>query len=101
VSQSDDRQDKPSSVSNHFNVPCRHRLSGAALIPCGAWPRRMCAANAAAYCGEITVKAFLKRVGSEYPPPRVSDGRRLLWLRDDLDRALMPTAYPMDAAEDL
>lgn len=36
-----------------------------------------------------------------YPPPRVSDGRRLLWLRDDLDRALLPTAYPTDAAEDL
>jgi len=56
---------------------------------------------AAGYCGETTAEAFLKRVGKEYPKPRVCEGRRRLWLRDDLDRAIMPTAYPVDAAEDL
>jgi hypothetical protein len=52
---------------------------------------------AAGYCGEPTVEAFLKRVGSEYPQPRIKEGRRRLWLRDDLDRAIVPG----DLAEDL
>jgi hypothetical protein len=58
---------------------------------------------AAAYCGETTVEAFLKRVGGEYPHPRVSEGRRKLWLRDDLDQAILPAdlAQVRDAAEDL
>jgi len=50
----------------------------------------MSAELAAAYCGETTVEAFVKRVGSEYPLPRVSEGRRRLWLRDDLDQAILP-----------
>ena len=45
---------------------------------------------AAGYCGEPTVDAFLKRVGRDYPQPRVNDGRRRLWLRDDLDAAILP-----------
>ena len=57
-----------------------------AIIPAGSWPRRMPAAIAAGYCGELTVEAFLKRVGTEYPQPRVKEGKRQLWLRDDLDR---------------
>ena len=72
-----------------------------AIIPAGSWPRRMPAAIAAAYCGEPTVEAFLKRVGSEYPQPRVKEGRRQLWLRDDLDRAIAPEIVPGDLAEDL
>jgi hypothetical protein len=59
-----------------------------AVIPAGAWPRRMPADYAAGYCGEPSAEAFLKRVGSEYPQPKVNDGRRKLWLRDDLDRAI-------------
>jgi hypothetical protein len=55
---------------------------------------------AAAYCGEPTVEAFLKRVGSEYPRPRVKEGRRQLWLRDDLDRAIAPDIALGDLAED-
>ncbi len=43
---------------------------------------------AAGYCGEPSAEAFLRRVGSEYPQPRVNDGKRRLWLRDDLDRAI-------------
>ena len=61
----------------------------------------MSSAMAAAYCGELTVEAFLKRVGSEYPRPRVKEGRRQLWLRDDLDRAIVPDLVPGDLAEDL
>lgn len=63
-------------------------MTRAAIIPAGAWPRRMPAAFAAGYCGEPSVEAFLDRVGSEYPQPRVNEGRRRLWLRDDLDRAI-------------
>jgi hypothetical protein len=56
---------------------------------------------AAGYVGESSVEAFLKRVGRDYPYPRVSEGRRRLWLRDDLDRAIIPSEFPADAAEDL
>ena len=45
---------------------------------------------AAGYCGETTVAAFVSRVGKEYPQPRVTEGRRRLWLRDDLDAAILP-----------
>jgi hypothetical protein len=51
---------------------------------------RMSAAVAAGYCGEESVQAFMKRVGKEYPQPRINDGRRKLRLRDDLDRAILP-----------
>lgn len=74
-----------------------------AVIPQGSWPRRMSAELAAAYCGESSIEAFLQRVGSEYPLPRVNEGRRRLWLRDDLDQAILPEDLRQvrDAAEDL
>jgi hypothetical protein len=57
---------------------------------------------AAGYCGEASVEAFLSRVGKEYPQPRVHEGRRRLWLRDDLDRAIVPQDLAdRDLAEDL
>lgn len=58
---------------------------------------------AAGYCGEPTAEAFIARVGREYPQPRISEGRRRLWLRDDLDQAILPDELrPVaDAAEDL
>jgi hypothetical protein len=62
----------------------------------------MCAELAAGYCGEPSVEAFIARVGKEYPHPRVHDGRRRLWLRDDLDRAIVPPDLSdRDVAEDL
>jgi hypothetical protein len=78
-------------------------MSRPSLIPAGSWPRRMSAELAAGYCGEVTVEAFMKRVGQEYPPPRVADGRRKLWLRDDLDQAILPPELTTvrDVAEDL
>lgn len=73
------------------------------IIPAGSWPRRMCVELAAAYCGETSVDAFMKRVGKEYPNPRVAEGRRRLWLRDDLDKAILPPelAAAASLAEDL
>lgn len=59
------------------------------VIPMGSWPRRMHADLAAGYVGEKTVEDFLKRVGREYPFPRVHEGRRQLWLIDDLDKAIL------------
>lgn len=58
---------------------------------------------AAGYVGEPSVDAFLKRVGQEYPQPRVAEGRRQLWLRDDLDAAILPAELVRvtDVAEDL
>jgi hypothetical protein len=78
-------------------------MSRPAIIPSGSWPRRMSAELAAGYCGEPTVEAFMKRVGREYPHPRVNDGRRKLWLRDDLDQAMLPPDLRRvrDVAEDL
>jgi len=78
-------------------------MSRPAVIPLGSWPRRMCAELAAGYCGEPNVEAFIGRVGKEYPRPRVHDGRRQLWLRDDLDKAILPPelAGDRDVAEDL
>jgi hypothetical protein len=63
----------------------------------------MAAVIAAAYVGESTVEAFLKRVGTEYPNPRIKEGRRQLWLRDDLDQAILPPELnrTVDVAEDL
>jgi hypothetical protein len=58
---------------------------------------------AAGYCGESTVADFLRRVGKSYPPPHVAEGRRRLWLRDDLDAAILPPDMvpTTDIAEDL
>ena len=62
----------------------------------------MSAELAAGYCGEPSVEAFIARVGTEYPEPRVNDGRRRLWIRDDLDKAILPPdLQDRDAAEDL
>jgi hypothetical protein len=74
-----------------------------AIIPSGSWPRRMGAELAAGYVGEVSVEAFLKRVGQEYPNPRVAEGRRRLRLRDDLDAAILPPElrHVADVAEDL
>ena len=72
------------------------------IIPAGSWPRRMPAELAAGYVGEQSVEAFISRVGTEYPHPRVAEGRRRLWLRDDLDNAILPPDLAdRDAAEDL
>jgi hypothetical protein len=69
------------------------------------WPRRMNAELAAAYCGEASARAFLTRVGAdkEFPLPRVREGRRVLWLKDDLDKAMEPRGEDAgrDIAEDL
>jgi hypothetical protein len=56
---------------------------------------------AAGYCGEPTVDDFLKRVGKDYPLPRVAEGRRRLWLIDDLDAAIAASMVQNDLAEDL
>jgi hypothetical protein len=74
-----------------------------AIIPYGAWPRRMGAELSAGYCGEPSTEAFLARVGKEYPLPRVKEGRRQLWLKDDLDQAILPPELVRvrDLAEDL
>ena len=51
----------------------------------------------------VPVDAFLKRVGTDYPQPRVAEGNRKLWLRADLDAAILPDDLRrvQDVAEDL
>lgn len=62
------------------------------VIPPGCWPARMPPEIAAGYVGERSAEAFLRLVGTEYPAPAVDTGsgkgRRRLWLKRDLDRAL-------------
>jgi hypothetical protein len=73
-----------------------------AVIPEGCWPARMRAEFAAGYVGEKTVAAFVRRVRKgEYPAPAVNSGKRQLWLRDDLDRAIGHREAFADAAGDL
>jgi hypothetical protein len=73
------------------------------MVLVGLRPKRMSAELAATYCGEPSVRSFLKRVGSEYPQPCVKEGNRRLWLKDHLDQAILPPdfAAPRDLAEDL
>jgi hypothetical protein len=74
------------------------------IVLVGMWPRRMTAELAATYCGEPNAKAYRKGVErGEYPPPRVNEGRRQLWLKDDLDQRILPPdlAAVRDLAEDL
>lgn len=62
------------------------------FIPPGCWPARMTAEIAAGYVGERSVDQFLRRVGDEYPQPAIDEGvgrgRRQLWLKTALDRAI-------------
>ncbi len=54
--------------------------------PPGAWPRFMRAKTAAAYVDEVSVEAFLRKVGTEYPAPIAGVGRSRKWDKDHLDR---------------
>jgi len=58
-----------------------------AMIP-DAWPVLMDAATAAAYCGERSVDAFRRRVGSDYPAAHKLRGRGQVWRRDEIDQAI-------------
>ena len=53
--------------------------------PTGCWPRLMRAETAAAYCDEVSVAAFRRKVGSLYPPPVTRKGSRQRWDRLELD----------------
>jgi hypothetical protein len=82
-------------------------LSRLAVIPAGVWPPRMPVEIAAGYCGERSAEAFLRKVGSEYPEPRIKRGRRQIWWKEDLDRMMEPSpalaaaATPADVLADL
>jgi hypothetical protein len=54
--------------------------------PYGAWPMEMRAEQAAAYCGEPSVEAFLKKVPKVYSPPAKARGSLPKWHRAKLNR---------------
>jgi hypothetical protein len=61
----------------------------------------MPAAMAAAYVGEVSVAAFLEQVRrGTYPPPVVKQGRRQIWAKTDLDRAIQKTGVA-DTVDDV
>jgi hypothetical protein len=68
----------------------------------GSWPRLMRAETAAAYVDERSVEAFRRRIGSVYPRPVNVSGRGEVWLKDQLDAAIVhlkgETADVLDAA---
>ena len=51
------------------------------------WPRLMRAATAAEYMDEVSVNAFLRKVGSRYPKPISGKGERRKWDKLELDLA--------------
>ena len=59
-------------------------MSHSPLNP-GLWPIVMRAETAAAYLDEVSVEAFMRRVGSVYSRPALFPGRRKVWRRIDLD----------------
>jgi hypothetical protein len=60
----------------------------------------MRAATAAAYVDEVSVEAFLRKVGSVYPGPSWGKGRAARWDKEkiDLARGSVPTTTAFDAA---
>lgn len=75
-----------------------------ALVPAGLWPPRMPVEMAAGYCGEVSAEVFLAQVrAGTYPAPVIKRGRRQIWAKDDLDRAIGPRGQGtvVDAALDL
>ena len=77
----------------------KHVLSNADY-PLPSWPRYMRAETAAAYCDEVSVTAFRRKVGSVYPLPMTRKGSRQKWDRLDLDavNARGETPIIIDAA---
>ena len=69
----------------------------------GTWPHLMRAETAAAYCDEVSVEAFMRRVGSVYSRPVFVAGRGKVWLKehlaDDIKRLTPKAADFVDAAQ--
>jgi hypothetical protein len=90
---------KAISVCNHNGICIMPRTPNNP----GTWPRLMRAATAAAYCDEVSVEAFMRRVGLVYSPPVHVFGRGKLWLKSRLDRDIeslgVEAADVPDAAE--
>ena len=74
------------------------------FIPPGVWPPRMSVEMAAGYCGERSAEVFLRGVrAGTYPQPVIKRGRRQIWAKDDLDRAMAASGAEavVDVAQDL
>ncbi len=69
------RRRQPASVQN-IELSTRH------------WPRLMRAQTAAEYTDEKSVKSFLRRTGSIYPPALNIPGRGRVWTKESLDEAI-------------
>lgn len=69
------RRRQPPSVQN-IELSTRH------------WPRLMRAQTAAEYTDEKSVKSFLRRTGSIYPPALNIPGRGRVWTKESLDEAI-------------
>ena len=73
------------------------------VLKFGSWPRLMRAETAAAYCDEVSVEAFKRRVGTVYSRPVYVAGRGNVWLKAQLDRNIQKlnpeAADVMDAGQ--
>ena len=78
-------------------------MTRSAVIPPGIWPPRMPVDMAAGYCGEASAQVFLREVRKgTYPEPVIKCGRRQIWAKDDLDRAMASGGEAVvDVARDL
>lgn len=69
-------------MSCHEKYQSFARSAALALEP---WPRFMRAATAARYVDEVSVRAFLRKVGRDYPCAVAGKGRCRRWDRNQLD----------------
>ena len=65
------------------------------------WPALMSAQDAAAYVGECSSRAFLRRVGTVYPPPIRIPGRGNVWRKTELDQRIAALGKPSGVYTDL
>ena len=76
------------SLTHSPSKPKRAHRSGLLYPPNGSWPEEMTANMAAAYVGEVSVAAFLSKVGTIWPWPVTGPRSRKKWSREALLAAI-------------
>ena len=94
------KEDRRCSRNLGDHVPQRNSPNSL-IYPAGSWPRRMPRNSLRPTAANAPSRTSQSVSGGRYPQPRVIEGRRRIWLRDDLDRVIAPDLVPGDIAEDL
>ena len=87
-------------IPDAFRIMRRRRTATAPRFPTGrVWPEELPADMAAAFTGEVSVKAFLAKVGTVWPLPVAGLGSRKKWSREAL-HAVIRIRHGLAASED-